>query len=90
MRFTSATGSRLSLFVLCVLLALWSARAAPADDKATNGSELVEPMEEGTREAEYSTIAEDGTLEEKSGEFKADFGTIEVPENRRDPETRTF
>jgi pimeloyl-ACP methyl ester carboxylesterase len=90
MRFTSATGSRLSLFVLCVLLALWSARAAPADDKATNGSELVEPMEEGTREAEYSTIAEDGTLEEKSGEFKADFGTIEVPENRRDPETLTI
>jgi pimeloyl-ACP methyl ester carboxylesterase len=90
MRFTSATGSRLSLAVLCVLFALLSVRAASADDKATNGSELVEPMKEGTYEAEYSTIAEDGTLGEKSGEFKADFGTIEVPENRRDPETRTI
>jgi hypothetical protein len=90
MRFTSATGPRLSLAVLRVLFALLSARAASADDKATNGSELVEPMKGGTYEAEYSTIAEDGTLEEKSGEFKADFGTIEVPENRRDPETRTI
>jgi hypothetical protein len=90
MRFTSATGSRPSLAVPCVLFAPLSARAASPDDKATNGSELVEPMKEGTYEAEYSTITEDGTLEEKSGEFEADFGTIEVPENRRDPETRTF
>jgi pimeloyl-ACP methyl ester carboxylesterase len=67
-----------------------AAHAASSDDRTTDGFALVEPMKGGTCEAEYSTIADDGTLEEKSGEFKADFGTIEVPENRRDPDKRTI
>ena len=97
MTFSSRSRQRSFLPALCLLFVLVSgglypsaAHAASSEERTASGFELVEPMREGTYEAEYSTIAEDGALEEKSGEFEADFGTIEVPENRRDPDTRTI
>ncbi|MEE9170860.1 MAG: alpha/beta fold hydrolase [bacterium] len=49
--------------------------------------ELLE-LKEGTYETEYNRLAEDGTLTDEKGQFSADIGTIAVPENRGDSNTR--
>jgi len=49
--------------------------------------ELLE-LKEGTYETEYNRLAEEGTLTDEKGQFSADIGTIAVPENRGDSNTR--